>query len=370
MIVDYRRVLTDAITPLVRQQWLEGAQPFTKEGRCELVARAGEGLDPECFEHLLAHGQRADWALVAGLIWEAGAAIRANANQIQGQLLQPTAKELAWLPSLDQVRELLTRAQQSAKGGGSARGLPWAAAADPVRNVEDGPSAEAVAAAAWVLRRPGGAERLRAGSKGDRPALDALVVGLTAECDDLLEALVDADRPQALAYATQLIVASGQAAPKRVPWSADKIALKAGSLLFMRRRRGYDEMPPSFAAGYGSSTPRPRQAAFARAVKARSSGCCALSGIREAVEAAHWKPNHLGGPEDPANGIALHRPLHRSQERGEWTLADDGTILARPQAPAVVRAFAGRCPPGAADPDAIAAARPWLAWHRRHHGWD
>ena len=123
---------------------------------------------------------------------------------------------------------------------------------------------------------------------------------------------------------------------------------------------------------------RPRSAAFRVAVKRLYGERCAVcgSGLRgpdgtPEVEAAHIFPKALDGSDDPRNGLCLCRRHHWAFDAGWMAVADDRTVLVRPDLPhgddyAFIRECAGRSllPPG----DARWVPAPlYLGHHRAAH---
>jgi 5-methylcytosine-specific restriction endonuclease McrA len=71
----------------------------------------------------------------------------------------------------------------------------------------------------------------------------------------------------------------------------------------------------AFKGGRSKNRDRSQQAAFRRAVLARSGGVCEVCGSNVGVQAHHKVPLSRGGSYDPSNGVALCPTHHLLVDR-------------------------------------------------------
>ena len=103
---------------------------------------------------------------------------------------------------------------------------------------------------------------------------------------------------------------------------------------------------------------------------------CAITGLkfingggRAEVQAAHFKPVEMNGPDTIQNGLALSGTVHWMFDRGLISLSDELDVLVSRQVNDVDRVWTLVNPSKRALPPAGASLRPhprYLAWHREH----
>jgi putative restriction endonuclease len=125
---------------------------------------------------------------------------------------------------------------------------------------------------------------------------------------------------------------------------------------------------------------RKRDAKFSFRVLPAYDFTCALTRYRmvtidgmTAVDAAHIHQFKKGGPNVPANGIALSKTAHWLFDRGYWSLTDDYLVLVKSDKFDEAGEAAHLLKPRAGSPIRLPAQKgfwpgpEFLAWHRRYH---